>query len=104
MAANKNAARITRVTFVPRKAATFPDLRPVERTFTYLRVKSKVNTSRGDTQYMKTFHRARLGSLLAAGGAVVLLAVPDYAASGLNTATGSASPSGGNAGQQESGL
>ena len=47
----------------------------------------------GDTQYMKTFHkrfhRASLGSLLAAGGAAVLLtillATPAYAASDLNT-------------------
>ena len=34
---------------------------------------------------MKTFHRASLGSLLAAGGAAVLLAVPAYATSDLNT-------------------
>lgn len=43
----------------------------------------------GDTQYMKTLHRASLRSLLAAGGAAVLLtillAVPAYDASDLNT-------------------
>ena len=44
----------------------------------------------GDTQFMKTFNRARLKSLLAAGGAAVLLAillaVPVYAAAGdINT-------------------
>ena len=44
----------------------------------------------GDTQFMKTFNRARLKSLMAAGGAAVLLtillAVPAYAAAGdINT-------------------
>ena len=45
---------------------------------------------------MKTFNRAGLKPLLTAGGAAVLLAillaVPDYAARDLNTATASASP------------
>jgi len=43
----------------------------------------------GDTQYMKTFHRASLGSLPTAAGAAILLtiplAVPAYATSDLNT-------------------
>ena len=43
----------------------------------------------GDTQYMKSFHRTSFWSLLAAGGAAVLLTilltVPAYAAGDLNT-------------------